>query len=112
MEKIKELSKKINIENILCAFIIICPILDIMSFLFRNKFNTNYSPSTFIRPIISIVVIMYLFIKRDKKFKLYSFLTALLYMIYAVIHLYAFEKVKTGSSYSNVIHEAQYLINY
>ena len=112
MEKIKELSKKINIENILCAFIIICPILDIMSFLFRNKFNTNYSPSTFIRPIISIVVMMYLFIKRDKKFKLYSILTALIYMIYAVIHLYLFEKVKTGSSYSNVIHEAQYLINY
>ena len=112
MGKIKELTKKINIENILCAFIIICPILDIMSFLFRNKFNTNYSPSTFIRPIISIVVMMYLFIKRDKKFKLYSFLTALLYMIYAVIHLYLFEKVKTGSSYSNVIHEAQYLINY
>ncbi len=112
MEKIKELSKKINIENILCAFIIICPILDIMSFLFRNKFNTNYSPSTFIRPIISIVVMMYLFIKRDKKFKLYSFLTALLYMIYAVIHLYLFEKVKTGSSYSNILHEAQYLINY
>lgn len=112
MEKIKELSKKINIENILCAFIIICPILDIMSFLFRNKFNTNYSPSTFIRPIISIVVMMYLFIKRDKKFKLYSFLTALFYMIYAVIHLYLFEKVKTGSSYSNILHEAQYLINY
>lgn len=112
MEKIKELSKKINIENILCAFIILCPILDIMSFLFRNKFNTNYSPSTFIRPIISIVVIMYLFIKKDIKFKLYSILTALFYMIYAVIHLYLFEKVKTGSSYSNVIHEAQYLINY
>ena len=52
MEKIKELTKRNNIENILCAFIIICPILDIMSFLFRNKFNTNYSPSTFIRPII------------------------------------------------------------
>lgn len=112
MEKIKELSKKINIENILCAFIIICPILDIMSFLFRNKFNTNYSPSTFIRPIISIVVMMHLFIKRDKKFKLYSILTAFIYMIYAVIHLYLFEKVKTGSSYSNSLHEAQYLINY
>ena len=112
MKKIKELSKKINIENILCAFIILCPILDIMSFLFRNKFNTNYSPSTFIRPIISIVVIMYLFIKRDKKFKIYSIITGLFYIIYAAIHLYLFEKVKTGSSYSNVIHEAQYLINY
>ena len=28
--------KKINIENILCAFIILCPILDIVSFLYRN----------------------------------------------------------------------------
>lgn len=112
MEKIKQLSKKINVESILCAFIIICPILDIISFLFRNKFDTNYSPSTFIRPIISIVVMMYLFIKRDKKFKIYSIITGLLYMIYAAIHLYIFEKIKTGSSYSNALHEAQYLINY
>lgn len=112
MKKIKELLKKINIENILCAYIILCPILDIISFLFRNKFNTNYSPSTFIRPIISIIVIMYLFIKKDKKFKLYSILAALIYGVYAIIHLYIFEKVKTGSSYSNAIHEAQYLINY
>ena len=112
MEKIKQLSKKINVESILCAFIIICPILDIISFLFRNKFDTNYSPSTFIRPIISIVVMMYLFIKRDKKFKIYSIITGLLYMIYAAIHIYVFEKIKTGSSYSNALHEAQYLINY
>lgn len=112
MKKIKELLKKINIENILCAYIILCPILDIISFLFRNKFNTNYSPSTFIRPIISIIVIMYLFIKKDKKFKLYSILAALIYGVYAIIHLCIFEKVKTGSSYSNAIHEAQYLINY
>ena len=112
MEKIKQLSKKINVESILCAFIIICPILDIISFLFRNKFDTNYSPSTFIRPIISIVVMMYLFIKRDKKFKIYSIITGLLYMVYSVIHLYIFEKIKTGSSYSNALHEAQYLINY
>lgn len=112
MKKIKELLKKINIENILCAYIILCPILDIISFLFRNKFNTNYSPSTFIRPVISIIVMMYLFIKKDKKFKLYSILAALIYGVYAIIHLYIFEKVKTGSSYSNAIHEAQYLINY
>lgn len=112
MKKIKEILNKINIENILCTFIIICPILDIISFLFRNQFNTNYSPSTFIRPIISIVVIMYLFFKSDRKFKMVSIFSALLYLIYAVIHLYLFEKVKTGSSYSNVIHEAQYLVNY
>ena len=32
-----------TIENILCVFIIICPILDIASFLFRQYFNTNIS---------------------------------------------------------------------
>lgn len=112
MEKIKKFIKEISIQDILCAFIVICPILDIASFLFRNIFNTNFSPSTIIRPIIPIIVIMYLFFKRDKKFKLYSFITFLVYAIYALIHLYLFTKIKTGSSYSNVIHEAQYIINY
>lgn len=108
----EKLKGKINVENILCLFIVMCPFLDILSFLFRNIFNTNLSPSTILRPIITIVVIIYLFFKRDKKFKLYTFLSFLIYAIYAVIHLYLFQKVKTGSSYSNVIHEAQYIVNY
>ena len=109
--KIK-LKEKINIENILCFFIIICPILDMLSFIFRNVFNTNISPSTILRPIIPIIVIIYLFFKEDKKFKLYTFLGFLIFGIYGVIHLYLFTKVKTGSSYSGVIHEAQYIVNY
>ena len=108
-EKIKA---KINIENILCLFIIICPMLDILSFGFRNIFNTNISPSTVLRPIIPIVVIIYLFFKKGKKFKLYTFLGFAFYAIYAVCHLYLFQKVKTGSSYSNIVHEAQYIVNY
>ena len=109
--KIK-LKEKINIENILCFFIIICPILDMLSFIFRNVFNTNISPSTILRPVIPIIVIIYLFFKEDKKFKLYTFLGFLILGIYGVIHLYLFTKVKTGSSYSGVIHEAQYIVNY
>ena len=109
--KIK-LKEKINIENILCFFIIICPILDMLSFIFRNVFNTNISPSTILRPIIPIIVIIYLFFKEDKKFKLYTFLGFLIFGIYGLIHLYLFEQVKTGSSYSGVIHEAQYIVNY
>ena len=108
MEKIKRFS----IENILCLFIVLCPVLDMVSFLYRNIFNTNFSPSTFVRPIISIVVIIYLFFTKNKKFKIYSFLTFLLYAVYGGIHLYLFQKVKTGSSYSNIVHEAQYIINY
>ena len=107
-----KLKEKITIENILCFFIIICPILDMLSFVFRNVFNTNLSPSTVLRPIIPISIIIYLFFKKDKKFKLYTFLVFVLFDMYAIIHLYLFTKVKTGSSYSGVIREAQYIVNY
>lgn len=107
MKKVKE---KITIENILCLLIIICPILDMASFIFRNIFNTNISPSTFLRPIIPICAILYIFIKRPIKLKL--LLVAAIYGVYAIIHLILFNLVKTGSSYSGIIHELQYLVNY
>lgn len=112
MEKIKQKSKNINIEDILCMFIILCPILDIVSFLYRNIFNTNSSPSTIIRPIIPIIVSIYLFFKSNKKFKLYTIIIGLIYLIYGILHLVVFRTVITGSSYSTVIHEAQYIVNY
>ena len=103
---------KLRIENILSVFIIICPILDIVSFWYRNIFGTNFSPSTIARPIIPAIVIIYLFFKNNKKFKIQIFIAALIYGIYALIHLYLFSKVKTGMSYSNEIHELQYIVNY
>ena len=106
------MKKILNLENILCVFIIICPILDMISFLYRNVFGTNFSPSTITRPIIPAIVILYLFLKKDKKFKLYLFVVAVIYGIYSLVHLYIFTKVKTGMSYSNEIHELQYLVNY
>ena len=109
MEKIKQ---KFNIENLLCLFVIMCPILDMASFLFRNVFNTNFSPSTFVRPLIPALIIIYLFFKNGKKFKAKSIIVALIYGVYAIVHIYLFSKVKTLSSYSNEMHEAQYLINY
>lgn len=109
MEKIKQ---KFNIENLLCLFVIMCPILDMASFLFRNVFNTNFSPSTFIRPLIPAIIMIYLFFKKDKKFKIKSLIAVIIYGGYALVHIYLFSKVKTLSSYSNEMHEAQYLINY
>ena len=104
--------KNMKIEDVLCLFIIICPVLDMLSFLFRNAFHTNFSPSTVIRPIIPIIVILYLFIKKDKKFKAYTFGAFALFGIYGLIHLYLFTTVKTGSSYSGIMHETQYIVNY
>ena len=109
MKKIKE---KITIENILCLFIIMCPILDIASFIFRNVFDTSISPSTIIRPIIPAVVMVYLFFKNNKKFKLWTLGIGLIYLIYGIIHLLVFKTALTGSSYSGILHEGQYIINY
>lgn len=103
--------KKIE-KNVLGIFIILCPILDMMSFLFRNAFHTNLSPSTFLRPIIPTIMIVYLFFKKDKKFKINTFIIGLVYLVYAIIHLLVFRNLITGSSYSGLAHEAQYLMNY
>lgn len=103
---------KINTENILCAFIILCPILDIASFLWRNCFNTSISPSTIIRPIIPICIAIYLFFKEGKKFKKWVIIGAIIYLIYGIIHLVIFQNLHTLSSYSNIMHEAQYIVNY
>ena len=64
MEKIKQ---KITIENALCLFIVLCPILDMLSFIFRNAVGASISPSTFIRPIISVFVAIVIFAKSNFK---------------------------------------------
>lgn len=104
------MKKKITLENILCLFVIICPILDMSSFIFRNIFNTTISISTILRPIIPIGVVTVIFFKDKIKWKL--ILGFAIYFIYAIIHLLLFKTVKTGSSYSGLIHEMQYIINY
>lgn len=106
----QSIKEKINIENILCLFIILCPILDMASFIFRNCFETRFSPATFLRPVIPICIIIYIFFKDKIKLKLT--IVASIYAIYAIIHLVIFNILKTGSSYSDIVHELQYLINY
>lgn len=109
MIKIKE---TVNTKNILCLFIVLCPILDIVSFIFRNTFHTNFSPSTFLRPLIPAVMMIYLFFKRDRRFKIITLITGGIYFLYGILHLYVIRQELTGSSYSTVWHEAQYIINY
>lgn len=108
MKKLKV--EEINLETLLCIFIVACPILDMASFLFRNAFGTNFSPSTIIRPVISIVCILYIFIKEKYKGKMIG--VAAVYGIYAIAHLAIFRTLQNGASYSGVLHEAQYLVNY
>lgn len=110
--KIKDKVKNIKIDDIVCFYIILCPILDIMSFLFRNSFNTKISPTTIIRPIIPTLLIIYLFIKKDKNYKIKLILLGCIYLLYAAIHIYLFSKIKTQMSFGTETHELQYVINY
>ena len=107
MKKLKELC---TLENILCLYIIICPILDIASFLFRKYFNTNFSPSTIIRPIIPVICFAILFFKEKNKIK--KIIIIGIYFLYSLVHLYFFQKLHNGSSYGNIKNELQYIINY
>ncbi|MGN1327431.1 MAG: O-antigen ligase family protein, partial [Clostridia bacterium] len=107
---LENIKNSITMENLLCFFIIICPILDISSFIFRNYFNTSISISTFIRPIIPIIAIIYIFFK--DKIKPQLFITVGVYGVYAICHLYIFHRIKTGCAYGNELRELQYLINY
>ena len=111
-ENIKNKIKNIKIEDILCFYIILCPILDIASYLFRNYFNTNISISTFLRPIIPAAIAIYIFIKANKKNKLILLGIMLIYVIYGIVHLLVTKTFITGCSYGGVKQELQYIINY
>ena len=107
LDKVKN---KLTLENLLCLYVILCPILDIVSFLFRNYFKTSFSPSTVLRPIIPCVLFIILFFKeKNKKQKI---LIALIYMVYSIIHLIIFQKLHNGSSYGTWKNEIQYIANY
>ena len=102
--------KKINLQKILLIFIILLPLLDILSFEFRNIFGTSKSPSTFIRPLIPAIVFIAIFFKN--KFKIKTICISLCYCLYAIMHLFIFEKYITGISFGTPMHELQYIINY
>lgn len=106
MKKLKE----IKLEDILVLFIILCPILDMLSFIFRNHFGISKSPSTFIRPLIPLIAIAIIFFKNKIKLKL--FIGFCIYAFYGLIHLILYKLNITGISYGTLSHEAQYIINY
>ena len=93
-------------------FIIICPILDIASFLFRKKFNTNISISTVLRPLIPIIIAICIFFKEKNKNKIRLISIGLIYLLYGIGHLILYNKIKMSCTYGTIIHEAQYIVNY
>ena len=109
---IKNKLHSLKLEDILCIYIVLCPILDISSFLFRNYFETNITVSTFLRPILPIIISIYIFIKANKKNKIILISIVGIYVIYGIIHLLVTNTFLTGCSYGGIKEELQYVINY
>lgn len=108
----KNVKQKITLENVLCLFVILCPIFDILSFGFRNIFKTSVSISTFLRPIIPVAVAIYIFIKSPKKEKKIFSAIGLIYIFYGIIHLIVMKSLITKASYGTAMNEAQYILNF
>ena len=89
--KKKKIDTKNLTENLLVIFVILCPVFDILSFVFRNTFNTSISPSTILRPIIPLIAIIDLFIKSKHKVKM--FIIAVIYGVYALAKSYNFVSI-------------------
>ncbi len=112
ISNISKIKKIITIENLLCIYLILNPILDIASFLVRNIFETTISPATILRPIIPTIVMIYLFFKNNFKFKLKTIGIGMIYVIYTILHIYMFSLNITNSSFGGITNELQYIINY
>lgn len=109
MEKIKE---KIRSEYLFYLFLVISPFLDAFSYWYR-KWNptATISPTTVLRLVIPCILLLVIFIK-DKKCRKYLMIGGGVYFLYAVFHLFIYQKFLTTSAYGSVFHEAQYILNY
>ena len=104
------MSNKMNKEKWLYTFILLNPIYDILSSLF-NYYGFSYFLSTLLRPIIPLLMIIYIFFT-DRTVRKKLLILGSIYVSYVVTHLYLYNNIKTGISYGNLLHEFQYLINY
>ncbi len=106
------MKKYLKIENLLYLMLILSPFFDSFSFIYRSIYkDASISPITIIRPIIPIILALYMFIK-DKSTRKVFIIGGIIYFIYGVIHIYLYNRLLTGISYGGILHEAQYIINY
>lgn len=102
--------KKMSKENWLYIFILINPIFDLLSSLFTNL-GTSFTPSTIMRPIIPLILLIYIFIT-DKSIRPKGIIISVIYLLYIGIHTLIYKDIMTGISFGTISHELQYLINY
>ena len=116
MQNNKRIKNKFYIENLICLFIILNPILDIISFLVRNKFydnpGTTNSITALLRPIIPVILSIFIFIKSSGEQKRRLLLLVFIYVLYAVEHMLLCMDNFREWSYGTPKHEFSFVLNY
>jgi len=107
-----KLKRYITAENLLCLFIILCPFMDMASYWFRRIAGTEFSIATVLRPIIPVIISLYIFIKAKKKEKIILIGLSLVYIAYAVLHIVVTKNMFMESAYGTIKNEAQYVLNF
>lgn len=104
--------KTFKIESLFYLFLIISPFFDAASFLLHTYVpDLKISLTAILRPIIPMILLLSIFIT-EKKEKKKIILGGLVYCLYAIGHLYFYQRNLTGSAYGGVFSEAQYVFNY
>ena len=104
--------KGFKIEYLIYIYIIMSPFLDALSCMYREWFpKASFSPLMVVRPIIPVILALYIFIK-DKKVRWPLIISGLCYVIYGVVHLLIFKKLYTSIAYGSFMQEALYVFNY
>lgn len=104
--------KKFKIEYLIYIFILISPILDAGSYLLKTYVpQVKISLTMILRPIIPIILLLYIFIK-EKKYRKGLILSTLFLLVYGVVHLLISKSLFYGISYGTLSEELSYVINY
>lgn len=107
--KIKDI---FNLENLILLYIIMLPILDMSSFIFKNKMKLDKSPISIIRPIMLGVIFIISFFKLSKKSKIKLLIYNFLVLIYTYFHLKIFKGAIQGATIYPLKEELRFIAYY
>lgn len=100
-------NKKLMI-NLMCLYILLNPIFDLLVSNFSNGTN---SISTIIRPLIPGIIFMWILIK-EREYRKKAYYIIPIYILYFIGHLLIYKDSLTTLSYGSLFEEAKYIINY
>lgn len=104
--------KNRKMENLIYLFLLLTPFFDALSFIFRKYVpNSPVSPSTLLRPVIPAILLIYIFMK-DASSRKWMIGGGILYSLYGLFHLWAFQSLHTDFNAGGLFSEAQYVLNY